>query len=250
MSDNSCNAAQANREWYDRLTAGQEDYWRLMAAPRLRVRTALKAVARANPARLCDFGCGNGALLEAVHARFPGTELMGLDLSPELVAHNQTRLPHMAFACADLCDPAFALPWEPVHMALSLEVLEHLQEPAAYLKSIRKSLAPGGGLFLSTQSGRIRETERRVGHIRHWSAQDMAQALTDAGFTAVTVRNAGWPFHDLSKHLANRNPDKTMQSFGESAYGPKQRFVCWGLRVLFAFNSGSRGSQLFATAQA
>lgn len=245
----SGHAKDANRAYYDRRTQGQEDYWRLMAAPRFRVRMALRAVAQARPATICDFGCGNGALLGAVHARFPHIQLMGLDLSSELIAENSKRLPYASFAAADLCGETFAFPWEPVDMALSMEVIEHLDQPGLYLNSIYRALAPGGTLFLSTQSGPIRATEQHVGHVRHWSREDIHEALAQAGFSDISPRSTGWPFHDLSKYLANRNPDKTIRSFGESGYGFKQKAVCLALRCLFLCNSRRCGLQLFAVAR-
>ena len=56
---------ELNRAYYDRLTAGQESYWKLMPAPRMRIERVVAAIRSAKPtvAHLCDFGCGNGDLL-------------------------------------------------------------------------------------------------------------------------------------------------------------------------------------------
>jgi len=101
-------------------------------------------------------------------------------------------------------------------------------------------------IAVSTQSGRIGETERRVGHVRHFTSDEMARVLRDAGWRPVRVWNAGFPFHDLSKWYANRDPDASMRRFGERSYSWQEDLVCLGLRLAFQLNSSRRGAQLFA----
>jgi hypothetical protein len=102
---------------------------------------------------------------------------------------------------------------------------------------------------LSTQSGPVRETERRVGHHRHFKSAEMRELLSENGFTALRVWNSGFPFHDLSKWYANRDPDAMMREFAGQRYGIKQDLLCLLLRAAFRLNSQSRGAQLFAVAE-
>ncbi|MBG0775210.1 MAG: class I SAM-dependent methyltransferase [Desulfovibrionaceae bacterium] len=243
------DAAARNRAFYDRLSGGQDDYWTLMAAPVFRVRRILELVRAARPSRLCDFGCGNGALLAEVARAMPAAQLFGLDLSAPLVADDAERMPSVAFAAADLSAPDFAFPWPRVDMAVSSEVIEHVDAPENYLANVAGALVPGGTLALSTQSGPVHATERHVGHVRHWRAAEMEALLRGAGFSEVRVWNEGFPFHDLSKRLANLNPQKALASFGQGRYTPAQRLVCAALRVLFLFNSRTSGAQLYALAR-
>ena len=240
--------ADANRAYYDQRLPGLAGYWRYMPAARLRRRRVLAYCRHRAPPRIGDFGCGDGALLGELHALLPAAELFGLDLSAAQIAANQQRLPFAAFAVADLAAPDFRLPFAPCALAISAEVIEHVAAPTVYLRNLYTALLPGGSLLLSTQSGPLRATERHVGHVRHWSAADMTQALTATGFADVHVWNEGWPFHDWSKWLANLRPERSIAHFGTGEYHWPQRLSCAVLGALFRLNSRRRGAQLFACA--
>jgi 2-polyprenyl-3-methyl-5-hydroxy-6-metoxy-1,4-benzoquinol methylase len=244
-------AARVNLEHYQRDLAGQDDYWRLMAAPRFRVETLLGLVAESGASSLVDLGCGSGRLLAEVAERFPGMELAGIDLSPRLTERNAAERPEVAWHTLDLDRPLPRLPdlegrFEAV---VASEVIEHVDHPDVVLRNAAALAAPGALLLLSTQSGPLRETERRVGHVRHFSRDEMTRLLVETGWDPVRVWNAGFPFHDLSKRWANRDPDATMERFGDRPYGPRERLVCAALRLAFVFNSRRRGAQLFAVAR-
>ena len=135
-------------------------------------------------------------------------------------------------------------------MVVASEIVEHVRDPRTFLSNALQMAVPRWGrLLLSTQSGPLRETERRVGHLRHFAAADMTQVLLDAGWEPLRVWNAGFPFHDLSKWYANRDPDASMRRFGDERYGLREDLVCMALRVAFRLNSRRRGAQLFALAR-
>ncbi len=252
-SENRSYAKDVNLEYYLRKSPGRADYWRKMAAPRFRMRTFLRLLAESRPASLVDMGCGSGELLGEIRRNFPQMRLCGLDLSSSLIEGNRRSYPSIEWHALDLdCTQDFQS--ELVHVfdaVIASEIIEHLDNPLAFLKNARELARPGNGmLFLSTQSGAIHETERRVGHKRHYSAAEMRVSLVDAGWNPVRIWNAGFPFHDLSKWFANINPDSTMKKYSEQAYGVGQNLVCAMLRLAFRFNSGKRGAQLFAVASA
>ena len=64
-------ALETNEAFYGELRPGVQDYWRKMAAPRFRVATVLRELEKESPRTIVDLGCGNGALCEEIHARFP-----------------------------------------------------------------------------------------------------------------------------------------------------------------------------------
>lgn len=240
-----------NREFYGAVFDGQTDYWRYMAAPRHRVSVILEELRRAGPKAVVDLGCGNGVLLEEVAQAVPGAKLTGIDLSEAQIALNRRRRPEIEWHAADLerqvpGDAALSGSFDAV---TALEILEHVADPSAFLTRARELARPGGQLFLSTQSGPVRETEKRVGHVQHFTPQQIAQALEGAGWQVVRVWNTGYPFHDLSKWYANRNPDASMDRFGSQKYGFYEHTVCALLRAAFRLNSRRRGAQLFAVAE-
>lgn len=237
-----------NVAYYGRRSTGRDDYWRKMAAPRLRVTTFLERIAEEPARSLVDLGCGGGTLLAEIAARRPDMALCGIDLAGEQIEINRAGNPAVQWYAADLDRrlPASELPHDRFDVAVASEIVEHVAHPAVLLENARELVAPGGRLLLSTQSGPVRETERRVGHVRHFSVDEMLVLLQRAGWHAVWVYNCGFPFHDLSKWYANLDPDASMRRFGGDRYGWKEDLVCWALRRAFRFNSGRRGAQLFA----
>lgn len=245
-------AARVNRAYYEAASAGRHDYWRFMAAPRARVATLLALVREEPVGSLVDLGCGGGMLLREIEARLPGVELAGLDLSRRQIEENRHGTSTIRWDVVDLEQPIDASTglvgrWDVV---VASEILEHLDEPAAFLRNALRLAASGSGrLLLTTQSGPVRETERRVGHRQHFTRDGLTRLLREAGWEEPRVWNAGFPFHDLSKWWANRDPDASVQRFGERPYGWREKLVCTLLRGVFALNSRSRGAQLYAAAR-
>lgn len=244
------DATRINRAYYEELSEGRDDYWRKMAAPRHRVATFLDNLSRLRPASVVDLGCGKGLLLAEIARQLGDIELVGIDLSAPQIEANRDAMPGIDWHAADLVDDA--LPRElgdRFEAVVASEIIEHVEDPERFLANALALARPGGELLLSTQSGQVRETEKRVGHIRHFSRSEMRSLLEASGWQPLRVWNTGYPFHDLSKWYANRDPDKSMSQFGERAYGWRENLVCWGLRLAFKLNSAERGAQLFAVAR-
>jgi SAM-dependent methyltransferase len=243
-------ASTTNRAFYDRTSPGQRDYWRKMAAPRQRVATLLAELKRDRPSSLIDLGCGGGELAAEIAEALPDTAVAGLDLSAPQIELNRQRYPEIEWHIADLNGTLTELVGR-FEAVVATELVEHLSDAGTFLALARRLVADDRGrLYLSTQSGPLRETERRVGHQRHFSADEMSSLLGGAGWRPLRVWNTGFPFHDLSKWYANRNPDRSMAEFGERAYGLRENLICWALRQAFRLNSDRRGAQLFAVAAA
>jgi 2-polyprenyl-3-methyl-5-hydroxy-6-metoxy-1,4-benzoquinol methylase len=239
---------QRNLDYYDRLTPGRADYWRYMAAPRFRVRVICDILRDARPRSVIDLGCGDGALLNEIRKTLPDAAVAGVDLSPSQIEANRASTPDVAWYARDIERDPLDVGSRFEALTCS-EVVEHLAEPVRFLHAARQLAADRALLVVSTQSGRVGVTERRVGHLRHFTAHEMSALLVEAGWEPLRVWNAGFPFHDWSKRLANLSPDTMLAEFGETAYGPAKRSISAVLRLLFLLNSNSRGAQLFAVAR-
>lgn len=237
-----------NRDYYEAPSQARLDYWRYMAAPRARVARVLGEVRKIAPGSLVDLGCGDGSLLAEIQRALPAIRLAGVDLSESQIANNRKRTPAIEWHAANL-EEAVALT-ETYECVVASEVIEHLERPASLLRNAAVVAAPGASLLLTTQSGPVRETERRVGHVRHFTAAELEALLAEHGWTPVRVWNEGYPFHDLSKWWANRDADASMARFGgDEGYGWGERAICLALRAAFRLNSRSRGAQLYAVAR-
>lgn len=253
MPSQSNTAAEANAAYYDSLPPGLEDYWNHMAAPRFRTETLCSLVLDNPPTRLVELGCGNGRFLMELGERGYQGYRLGIDLSERRVESNRSLLPSIEWLSANL-DSRVTFP--PGHcgtfnVVVASELIEHLADPGMLLTNAASLAVPGRGfLFLSTQSGPIGATERFVGHQQHFSAEDLDALFRATGWDTVRIWNAGFPFHDLSKWIANLKPGTMVERFNNRPYGIPEKVVCWSLRGLFKLNSQTRGAQLFAIARA
>lgn len=94
-----------------------------------------------------DVGCGAGLLCEPL-ARL-GARVTGLDAAQESIgvalAHAEEAGLAIDYRCADVAQMD-----EQFDLVASMEVIEHVADPAAFLGALRDRLADGGQMILST----------------------------------------------------------------------------------------------------
>jgi SAM-dependent methyltransferase len=126
------------------------------------------------PRRLLDIGCASGLFLEAMQ-RYAGWQVEGVELNAT-AAHATS---------ARLGVPVFAGPFEAARFpdatfdAVTMwDVLEHLHDPAAGLREIRRILRPGGALFV-----RVPNANSYVAKLcgRYWVGYDLPRHMTVFG---------------------------------------------------------------------
>lgn len=95
-------------------------------------RSMLAMIARARPRSILDLGCGEGFMLRAIADAELDVELAGIDLSEPAIADARARLGDRAtLRVRDARE--LAEHGESYDMVMMLEVLEHLDDPAAML---------------------------------------------------------------------------------------------------------------------
>jgi 2-polyprenyl-3-methyl-5-hydroxy-6-metoxy-1,4-benzoquinol methylase len=158
---------------------------------------------RALPARLLDFGSGQGDLAVELHRAFPEWDLVGFEMSAEGVAISAGKVSSGRFRVVDLFHPSpeaaeFA-GW--ADLAACSEVLEHVDDPVAFLRATLAYLKPGARLFITVPGGPMSAFDRHIGHRRHFDAASLRAVIEAAGLQADQVERSGFPFFNLYRLL-------------------------------------------------
>jgi 2-polyprenyl-6-hydroxyphenyl methylase/3-demethylubiquinone-9 3-methyltransferase len=98
--------------------------------------------------RALDVGCGAGLLTEPL-ARL-GAQATGLDAAPENIAAAQAHATLQHLEIDYRATPVEAVEEGGFHLVTSMEVIEHVADPAAFVAALAAKLAPDGLMILST----------------------------------------------------------------------------------------------------
>jgi SAM-dependent methyltransferase len=147
------------------------------------LRTVLRGVVPARPARLLELGCGSGNVLEML-AEFG--EAVGMEADPVLLA---------AARAAGLDARRGTLPGDLVvpdgwaDVVLLLDVLEHLDDEAGALGTAHRALASGGALVVTAPAYAWLWSGHDVAlhHRRRYTARRLRQVVAKAGFRVGRV---------------------------------------------------------------
>jgi trans-aconitate 2-methyltransferase len=179
------------------VKAGREADWNPAAYARfhgLRLRPALDLLAQVGDlpdGQIVDLGCGNGAAGPALSCRWSGRKLVGVDLSPAMLAEAAAT---GAYKRCDLADLTEWVPKKPPALIFSNAVLHWLGDHATLLPRLVGWLAPGGTLAV--------QMPRQYGAPSHRFLREFAQEMFPDRFDF-----AGWtppvaPAADYARMLA------------------------------------------------
>ncbi|TFE23528.1 class I SAM-dependent methyltransferase [Cohnella luojiensis] len=92
--------------------------------------------------RIVDFGCGTGDLAARIATK--GAEVLGVDISPEMVERARTKYPLLSFQCSD------GLAWKPENQSydavFSNAALHWMKDAEAAVISMTRAIRSGGRL--------------------------------------------------------------------------------------------------------
>jgi SAM-dependent methyltransferase len=153
------------------------------------------AAARCAGVRVLDLGCGSGsgtALLAGAGARAIGIDRVAPDAA--------SRRTGAAFCLADLA--ALPLRAHRFDAVVSFQVIEHLRDPAPYLRAIGELLAPHGDALISTPNRRLSDGVNPY-HVREYLGGELGDLLA-RHFAEVELFGVGTS-EPVRKHLAARS---------------------------------------------
>jgi SAM-dependent methyltransferase len=158
--------------------------------------------------RLLDVGCGPGTITADLATRLaPGT-VLGIDASAEVIDAARRDHPDVTFSVADVYDLGLEdASWDVVH---AHQVLQHLADPVAALREMRRVVRPGGIVAARDSDYASFTWHPADERLERWLAiyQEIARAnggepdagrrllswARQAGFTRVDASASAWCF--------------------------------------------------------
>jgi SAM-dependent methyltransferase len=183
-----------------------------------------------------DVGCGAGDLSKALCDRsYTG---IGLDLSEAAIrrASETLREPIEAgrycLSHADVRDASLEL--GPVDFAISLCVLEHIDDDVEFLRCVSKHVRPGGYLIISVPGRRDcwGIEDETVGHKRRYERGDFAQTLEAADLDVCEIRSIGVPVSNLLFRLSNRAIGRSQVELQKRSWSHDEQTAHSGVREI------------------
>jgi SAM-dependent methyltransferase len=176
---------------------------------------ALKQGNAARP-RVLDAGCATGALLAKLRDR--GWACAGVELSPSAEYARTER--GLDVRSASLEESRF--PDASFDLVLASHLIEHLNDPAAFVREAYRVLAPGGSFLVTTpniagfQARLFRSRWRSAifDHLYLFSIKTLSALLRQPGFAIERVRTWGGLAAGAAPAPVKRLADRAVKRFG------------------------------------
>lgn len=241
--DSMPDFAQDSHAFYEATWPAYRDFQRYAPAPRYIRRMVMRELGRLEFLAVLDAGCGEGSLLGMVAARYPVAAIAGSELSETALSYCRQALPQGEFFLLDLerSDP----PPRRFDVVLCVQVLEHLREDRAGLRTLRGLC--GNAVVISVPGGNLDAHGRANGHYRHYTTRELAEKMREAGFEVRRIYNYGWPVHSLFYRLLVRLlPRRMVEGVGLGTYSPRKIFVMRLLDWAYRLNLSFVGTEVIA----
>lgn len=224
----------STREKYDQLWSGAwGDIQRLGPVHRRQTEALLKLVAKLNVRTVLDVGCGSGDNLAALKHGMPQLELSGVDVSPEALALAAQRAPGTILRELDVQRDNLKQTFD---LVMAIQVMEHLADDTTALRNM--ALMAKQWVLVTTMRGRMRPSEKAIGHLRNYSDHDLRDKAVSAGLEVVDLFGWGFPFYSpLYRTMIEWLPGGPPQG----KIGTKQQVLANALYHLYFLNIPRRG---------
>lgn len=162
-----------------------------------------------SPRVLLDIGCGPGFFLEEAQAR--GWEVAGVEFNELSVA----RLRELGFPVITDPFPIASVPVAAYDAVTAWDVLEHIPNPAAFVRGVRKALKPGGVMLVCVPNidslvNRILHeksgTFAGYAHINFFNARTLSALMESCGFRVCEYETIVTELDTIHNYLGYDDP--------------------------------------------
>jgi SAM-dependent methyltransferase len=138
--------------------------------------------------RVLEIGCGAGTFTKLMGET--GAEVLGIDISSDFVEIAKQVTFDLKQVNIELADVTKQNWKEAFDTVVALDVIEHIEDDLAILKSLYGALNPGGTAIIKVPAmpkiyGTLDEV---VGHYRRYSKRTIYNVMEEAGFNDISVK--------------------------------------------------------------
>jgi SAM-dependent methyltransferase len=180
-------------DFYEGITTGDGSCY---TAEKWEFLQAVKDLRRHGCRRVLDVGSGSGYFLDLLRAQLPSVAATGFEFNAEMARFIREK-GHDVYCGESLEAIEASGGFDAVCI---FQVLEHVADPRALLKTARRMLAPGGLLILAVpdNEGPVRHfstalTELPPHHLSRWCASTFEWGLPRLGFEVLRVAHEPLP---------------------------------------------------------
>lgn len=150
------------------------------------------------PKSILELGCGTGAVIKECQRRNISAKYFAVDYAPEAIEYLQNHSEGIEAIQGDITDSAFRIA-DAVDVVVLSHVLEHIENPVAFLDAIKASLhfrfiiieVPLEDLFASKIKAIVRNrnvTNNKAGHVQFFTTGSFERLVRSCGFKIVDRR--------------------------------------------------------------
>jgi len=159
-----------------------------------------QSVNSAGEVSVFDYGMGEGDLLVSIKNELglADNQLGGCDISARAVDVARRKIASEYLFCTPLpkLDRKFKV-------IICSEVIEHTKDYLHILYWLKANLEQDGLLILTTQSGKIHQSDLYAGHTQHFRIDELERILNKLEFSLTYSSLWGFPFFTLQKYLTD-----------------------------------------------
>lgn len=161
-----------------------------------------------------DAGAGFCQYSDYVLRKYPAAEVFAVDLKTQyLESYAHVADNRFSFHSADL---QTYKPQRQYHMAIAIDILEHIEDDLSTLKNFHAALVEGGTLIISTPSDLDEAAKFTEEHVRPgYNKLELEQKLENCGFEALSSRYSYGFWGALSWRLLLKYP---LKMYSQSRY--------------------------------
>jgi cyclopropane fatty-acyl-phospholipid synthase-like methyltransferase len=151
--------------------------------------------------RILEVGCGRGGFAVRLADRY---RYVGVEPDEVSATVAQQRFEHFGAAGeVRVGDLSVIDVTDRFDLVCAFEVIEHVEDHAAFVRDCARRLRPGGLLILTTPAGKDRfgAADELVGHFRRYDRSDLAEVMESAGLELLEIRQYGAPLGNVLERL-------------------------------------------------